>query len=169
VTDHDCTTFDVDHPGARCTPSKNKLEEMLGTWKKIKRTQNLGSYEEGHFVCWKPWTIKENMSNNQYHAYELAWAKLEKSGYPRCLQTTAEEPKVEVIEDQEEEPKKPMHLQEEEHKPLYSAMPPITIHTRLIHQVKCRTFQDKGLFYPQLHQNSKIICQNVCQCHQLKS
>jgi hypothetical protein len=33
----DCISLDVDHPGARCTPSKNKIDEMLGTQKKKKK------------------------------------------------------------------------------------------------------------------------------------
>jgi hypothetical protein len=116
VTD-DCISLDVDHPGARCTPCKNKIDEMLGTRKKKKKDGGL--YQERHFLCWKPWVIKEKMTGNQCHAYELAWVKLEKQGYPRCLQTAAvletsilkvEDPKkhgendVSVVVDQGEEP-----------------------------------------------------------------
>jgi hypothetical protein len=93
VTDG-CISLDVDHPGARCTPCKNKIDEMLGTRKKKKKDGGL--YQERHFLCWKPWVIKEKMTGNQCHAYELAWSKLEKQGYPRCLQTAAVLETVEV-------------------------------------------------------------------------
>ena len=61
---------------------------MLGTRKKKKKDGGL--YQERHYVCWKkPWVIKKDMTSNQCHAYELAWEKLEKQGYPCCLQTAA--------------------------------------------------------------------------------
>ena len=58
-------------------------------WEHEKKTEkkDVGLYQERHFGCWKLWILKTTMNSNQCHAYELAWEKLEKQGYPRCLQT----------------------------------------------------------------------------------
>ncbi len=90
-------------------------------WEHEKKTEkkDVGLYQERHFGCWKPWILKTTMNSNRCHAYELAWEKLEKQGYPRCLQTAAvletsilkvEDPKkhgendVSAVVDQGEEP-----------------------------------------------------------------
>jgi hypothetical protein len=95
VTD-DCISLDVDDPGARCTPCKNKIEDMLGTRKKKMKNNDGTLYQSRHFVCWKPWVLKRNMDSNQYHAHELVWAKLEQQGYPCCLDTAVVLKMVEV-------------------------------------------------------------------------
>jgi hypothetical protein len=92
----DYISLDVNYPGARCTPCKNKIDEMLGMRKnKLKNNDDM-LYQSRHFICWKPWVLKKHMNSNQYHAYKLAWAKLEQQGYPRCLDTTVVLKRVEA-------------------------------------------------------------------------
>ena len=54
--------------------------------RKRKKKNEGAAYQDRHFVCWRPWVLKPSMSRGQFSAYELAWAELERYGYPRSLQ-----------------------------------------------------------------------------------
>ena len=81
----DCVSLGIDHPGARCTPCKNREDQVMSQ-RRRKKNKNTGAYQDRHFACWRPWVLKPDMSRGQFSAYELAWTELERYGYPRSLQ-----------------------------------------------------------------------------------